>query len=518
MRTFEQTGSLTRRRLLGTAAGAFAMTALPGVGAFAQTPKRGGVLRYSCGHGATTDTLDPGLFDNDFLIGLDYMLHNHMAELTADGELVGEVAESWEASADAKEWVFRIRDGITFHNGATLTAEDVVASVNYHRGEDSSSAAGALVAQITDMRADGNTVVVQLEAGNADFPYIISDYHIPIIPSKDGKVVDPVDGVGCGPYKLVSFEPGISAVVTRNENYWKEGAGFFDEIRMQALIDPAARTNALLTGEIDLMNRVELKTVALLERNAGVNVYSIAGNQHYTFPMLTNIAPFDNAGVRLALKLLAPRQDMVDKILSGHGSVATDNPIGAGVPFSAGLDQRPYDPDQAKFHLNKAGFDSLKISLHAADAAFAGAVDAASLYREAALPAGVEIDVVREPNDGYWSDIWTKKPWCACYWGGRPTVDAMLSLAYVPGAAWNDTNWENARFVDLVRMGRAELDTAKRAEIYYEAQQLVSDDGGTVVPMFANYVYAAKSTLSHGDLASNWDMDGQKFSERWWFS
>ena len=125
--------SITRRTLLGTAAGVLAATGLPMGAAFAQTKKRGGVLRYGCGHGATTDTLDPGKFDNDFLIGLDYMLHNHIAELTADGELTGEVAESWEASADAKEWVFRIRQGIEFHNGATVTGEDVVASVNYHR-------------------------------------------------------------------------------------------------------------------------------------------------------------------------------------------------------------------------------------------------------------------------------------------------------------------------------------------------------------------------------------------------
>ncbi|MBR9852372.1 MAG: ABC transporter substrate-binding protein [Rhodobacteraceae bacterium] len=518
MSYLKQTTTLTRRSLLGTAAGAVAMSVLPGAGLKAQTPKRGGVLRYGCGHGATTDTLDLGLFDNDFTIALDYMLHNHIAELTADGDLVGEVAESWEAFSDAKEWVFRIRQGIEFHNGATVTAEDVVASVNYHRGEDSSSAAGALVKQITDIRAEGNNVIVQLTAGNADFPYILSDYHIPIIPSKDGKVVDAADGVGCGPYKLASFEPGVSAKVTRHENYWKSNAAFFDEIHMQALIDPTARTNSLLTGEIDLMNRAELKTVALLERNPNVVVSSISGGQHYTFPMLTNIAPFDNPHVRMALKLLAPRQDMVDKILSGHGSVGSDNPIGAAVPFAADLPQRPYDPDEAKFHLKQAGLETLGVSLHAADAAFSGAVDAATLYREAALPAGIDITVVREPNDGYWSDVWTQKPWCACYWGGRPTVDAMLSLAYVPGAAWNDTNWVNERFVELVTAGRAELDPGKRAEIYYEAQQLVSDDGGTVVPMFANYVYAASKKLAHGKLAANWDMDGQKFSERWWFA
>ncbi|MDJ0683914.1 MAG: ABC transporter substrate-binding protein [Alphaproteobacteria bacterium] len=512
----------SRRGFLGgAAAGGAALAGLPALGSQAQaaTPKKGGHLRVGIGHGSTTDSLDPGTFENDFTIGLGYTIHNHLAEINADGDLVGEIAESWEASDDASVWTFKLRSGVEFHNGKSVTAEDVIASVNHHRGEDTTSAVAALLAPITDIKADGSDrIVVELEAGNADFPFNIADYHVPIVPVKDGKA-DVFSGIGCGPYTLSRVDFGVRADFERNPNYWKSDRAHFDSIERLTIADASARTNALVTGQIDLMDRVDLKTAALLKRNQAINIDSVAGAQHYTFPMLTNMAPFDNPDVRMALKLAVNRQELVDKILLGYGSIGNDHPIGRSVPFAANdLPQRAYDPDQAKFHVQKSGVGTLKVALSAADAAFAGAVDAAVLYQESAKAAGIEIEVVREPNDGYWSNVWTKKPFCACYWGGRPTVDAMLSLAYVPGAAWNDTNWENDRFVELITAGRAELDQAKRAELYFEAQSLLRDDGGTVVPMYANYVFASSDKLQHGPLAANWDMDGHKYGERWWFA
>ena len=98
-------------------------------------------MRFGVGHGSTTDSLDPATYENNFTIALDYMLHNHLTEVDADGNLVPGLAENWEASDDAMQWVFEIRQGVEFHNGKTLDAEDVVASVNHQRGEDSKSAA-----------------------------------------------------------------------------------------------------------------------------------------------------------------------------------------------------------------------------------------------------------------------------------------------------------------------------------------------------------------------------------------
>ena len=175
-----------------------------------------------------------------------------------------------------------------------------------------------------------------------------------------------------------------------------------------------------------------------------------------------------------------------------------------------------YDPDKAKFYADKAG-GNIKVQLSAADAAFPGAVDTGVLYRESAAKAGIDIEGIREPNDGYWSNVWMKKAWSACYWGGRPTEDWMFSTAYMGGADWNDTFWKHDRFDSLLVQARAETDQSKRRSMYFEMQQIVSDEGGVVVPMFANYVIAMSDKVKHGTLAGNWDMDGQRFMERWWF-
>ena len=140
------------------------------------------------------------------------------------------------------------------------------------------------------------------------------------------------------------------------------------------------------------------------------------------------------------------------------------------------------------------------------------------LYKEHAAKAGIDINVVREPNDGYWSNVWMQKPWCMCYWSGRPTEDWMFSTAYAEDANWNDSFWTHDHFNTLLKAGRSELDEAKRREIYFEMQQIVRDEGGVVVPMFANYLYAMSTKVQHGELAANWDLDGLKGMERWWFA
>ena len=142
-------------------------------------------MRMGKGHGQTADSLDPGTHENGFMLALVQGYNNYLTEVAGDGSLVGQLAESWDASADAATWTFKLRKGVTYHNGREIAAEDVVASINHHRGEESQSAAKPIVAPITGIKADGkHTVVFSLEAGNADFPFIVSDYHLPIMPSE----------------------------------------------------------------------------------------------------------------------------------------------------------------------------------------------------------------------------------------------------------------------------------------------------------------------------------------------
>ncbi|WP_324751638.1 ABC transporter substrate-binding protein [Roseovarius sp. Pro17] len=511
-------GRLDRRGFLKTtAAGAIAAT-LPMGGAMAATPKKGGNLRVGKGHGATSDTLNPGTWDHGFMIAQSYAKDGHLTEVLADGSVGPLVAESWEASEDAKTWRFKIREGMTFHSGKDVTAEDVAASIRFHRGEGSTSAAGPIVAPIQEISVEGNTVIFTLDGGNADFPFILTDYHLPILPA-DGDSIDWKSGDGCGSYKLKSFKPGVSSMLERNENHWRDDVAWFDTIEMLVLTDQNARTTALVSGDVDTVDKLDLKTIGLLSRNSDLVISSIAGTQHFTFAMSANQAPYDDNNVRLAMKYAINREELVEKILFGYGSVGNDVPIGQNQQFyNTELEQKTYDPDKAKFYLKEAGLDKLEVSLSASDAAFAGAVDAATLYQNSAKDAGIDLTVVREPNDGYWSDVWMKKPFSAVYWGGRPVQDQMFTTAYTCGAEWNDGFWCNEHFDELLVKARAELDQDKRKEQYFELQEIVSTQGAIIIPMFANYVFATQKKIGMPEtVASNWDMDGERWAERWWF-
>jgi peptide/nickel transport system substrate-binding protein len=517
-------GQIDRRTfIMGATAAGLALPAAMSMAdqAMAASPKSGGDFRMGMGHGSTTDSLDPGTYENGMMTHIGNSWGGHLTEVGQDGQLRPDLCESYE-SADAKTWVFKIRKGVEFHNGKTLEPSDVVASLNYHRGDDSKSAIKGNLAAVDDIRIDGDNVVVELNGANADFPFIVSDYHAVIMPAVDGKV-DPTSGIGTGAYILENFEPGVRFIGRKNPNYWKSGAGHFDTVEILSIIDPSARQAALMSGQVHAIDRIDPKTVALMARNPGINILEITGTLHYTMPMRLDVAPFDNYDLRMAMKLSIKRQEMVDKILLGHGALGNDHPISTANRYHASnLPQREFDADKAAFHYKKSGHSGT-IQLSASDAAFAGAVDAAVLAAASAKEAGIDIEVVREPKDGYWSNVWNKKGWCMCYWGGRPTEDWMFSSAYVDTTEWNDTAWKGTdaanRFNAIVKNARAELDETKRAAMYAEAQTLIHDDGGSIVPMFANYIMGISKKVAHSDqVAPNWEMDGHKATERWWMA
>jgi peptide/nickel transport system substrate-binding protein len=518
-------GRISRREFLARASALGISATLAGSllsgTALAATPKRGGRLRVAMTGGGTSDVMDPAQTLDSYMINVSMgQLRNCLTEISGEGKLIGELAQSWEASPDARTWSFNLRTGVEFHNGKTMDSEDVIHSVNHHRNEESKSAAKGLVEAITDIKADGkNAVVFTLSGGNADFPYIMSDYHLVIVPAgTTGQEFE--KGIGTGGYALQEWEPGVRTLAKRNPNYWKEGAAWFDEVETLQIADVAARTNALRTGQVDVMAQCDLKTVHLLKKVQGMKVLQTNGTKHMTLPMDCRKAPFDNNDVRLALKHAIDREVWLKTILRGYGVLGNDHPIGeANQYYAAGIPQRTYDIDKAKFHLKKAGMSKLTVNLHTAETAFAGAIDGAVLFREQAAPAGIDIEVVREPDDGYWSNVWMKKPWTASYWGGRPTEDWMFSQVYSEGANWNETFWSNERFNKLLVQGRAELDDGKRREIYAEMQRICRDDGGAVIPLFSAYVQAHSSKVQMpAKVAANWELDGHRQSERWWFA
>ena len=483
-------------------------------------PKKGGRFRVAVTEGKVSDSLNPETTTNQSQIFLAHTIRNYLTEIGPNNDLIPELAVSWEANSDATQWNFKLRKGVEFHNGKTMDADDVVASINLHRGEETKSAAKVLLDAVAEIKADGkDAVTFKLKGGNADFPQVMTDYHLTIQPSdgEGGSIWQ--GGMGTGAYVVNNFEPGVRAFLTRSPNYWKEGRGHFDELEVLPITDPNARQTALMTGELDAMDGVQLNTAHLLERHDETELDNVTSWAHITFPVHTDISPFDSNDVRLALKYAIDREELVSKILHGYGSVGNDQPISSSIQFYAELPQRTYDPDKARFHLKKAGLDKLQVSLSTSDAVGPGMVDSAILYKERAAKAGLDIEVVREPSQGYYSDVWLKKPFCMVFWGGRPTADVMFTTAYAAGADWNESHFKHERFNKLLTEARAELDTAKRAEMYREMQIILKDEGGTVIPMFRNHVFARRSNVQHGpDLSGNWQLDGNRAAERWWFA
>jgi peptide/nickel transport system substrate-binding protein len=481
--------------------------------------KKGGTMRAAIGQGGTTDSLDPATWGGNFYTTeLSGCTGNMLAEVDQANNVVPALAESFEPSDGAKTWAFKLKKDVTFHNGKTMTAADVVATYNYHRDENSKSAQKALLSSIADIKADGNdTVIFTLKAGNSDFPANTTGYALAIFPSKDG-AIDWSTG-GTGAFVTKKFEPGVVFHATRNPNYWNSNEPNFDEVELRVVNDVTARTNALLAGDVEYIDRVDLKTIEVLKSNPDIEIDNVTGFSQLLLTLMTNTAPFDNVNVRLALKYAIDRDELMQKILFGYGTVGNDVPFAPSMKYATSPEPtHSYDPDKAREYLKEAGLKTLKIDLSTSEAAFAGATDAALLIQQQAKKAGIDINVITEPADSYWDNVWMKKPAMMSYWGGRSTIDGLATLGYSADAAWNDTFWKHTRFNELLVAARSETDEGKRAGMYAEMQQLLHDDGGQIVLMFNNYVTAHSKKVTHGKLNSNLDHDGTFMWRRWSFA
>lgn len=517
-----RTGGITKRDFIrySMVAGLTATTAtgLWSTKAKAQ-PKSGGTFRWGVHDGNTSDSHDPGTYLTRVMIFLAHTHRSYLTMIMGDGSLGPDLADSWEASADASEWTFKITDGASFHSGKKLTADDVIASLNHHRGDQTTSAAKALLADVTDITKDGDyTVVVKLSGGNADFPWLMTDYHLAICPAKEDGSIDWESGDGSGPYKIDNGDFGVQFSLSRHDGWHREGA-YFDKVEIITLNDPNARQAALVTGDVDAVSLIELKTMALLQRNPNIKIHNIPSAGAITMPMHCDTAPFDNPDVRNALKYSIDRDEVILKIAYDAATKGNDFHHSPAQPYyPEGLEQNSYDPDKAKSLLKKAGAEGLTVNLSVADSVYAGAVDMAVLYSQQAKASGININVVREPNDGYYSDVWLKKPFCLVSWGARPTPDVMYTLAYKDDAAWNESRWKNPRFNELLLQAKAELNEDLRKEMYKEMAVLARDDGGTIIPFFNNFVYANSTKVGTPEqLAASWENDGARAASRWWF-
>ena len=494
--------NLNRRsalKLLGGATLAATIQVLPSF-SLAAEPKRGGTLKIGVSGGSTSDSLDPATYLDSHMYVVGFALGNNLVEIGPDRKPIPELAESWHGSNGGKHWEFKLRKGVTFHNGKPLTVADVVYSLNRHIGKDSKSAAKGFLNGVSSIHAEGDRIIIDHENGDADIPTIMGDFHLQIIPEGH---TDWTTFVGTGPYILEEFEPGVGFKASRNPNYWKENRAWVDSVELVNITDATARTGALLSSVIDVIDRVDSKTVKRLQ---GLNLYNLVeglGGRYETTVMDVRNSPFNDVDVRLALKYAINRQEIVDKIFQGFATLGNDHPIPPTDPYyHSELPQRAYDTDKAAWHLKRSGLDGLTLDLSAADAAFPRAVDVAVLMKESARTAGIEINIQQEPNDGYWSNVWMKKPYVMSNWTTRPTPGMMFSVAFACGAPWAEAYWCNDQFEDLMTAGKTETDFARRKQIYWDMQEIVHNDGGNCVFAFPSdldaYDRSVQGTASDG--------------------
>ena len=396
-----------------------------------------------------------------------------------------ELAESIE-SQDAKVWTIKLRKGVTFHDGKSLTAKDVVFSLKRHLDPAVGSKVNAIAKQFADVKAvDDATVEITLAAPNADLPTILGLHHFMIV--ADG-TSDFSKGNGTGPFKLREFQPGMRAVVERNENYWKENGPYLDSFESFAIADETARRNALLSGDIGLAANLNPRSVRALENDPAAQLFVSKLGTYTNLNIRLDAAPGDKAGVIEGFKYLVNRETIQKSVMRGLAELANDHPIPSWNPyFNAELKQREFDPERAKSLFQKAGVMGQEIHVTASEAATAS-LDYAAVVQQAAGQIGLNMVIDRVPSDGYWSNHWIKD---AAHFGNinaRPTPDILFSLLYQSEAAWNESGYKSPKFDSMLLEARGLLDEAKRKEIYGEMQAMIHNDAGTIIPVFQSNV------------------------------
>lgn len=481
----------SRRDILGWMMAAGATAAFGGAvfsgaaQAQATTPKRGGKLTFGeVVHGAD-DSLDPLLVSSSTDFHRMRMFYSSLTRLNGRLEATPEIAEEFMPNADATEWTFKLKRGVEFHDGKTLTADDVIYSMNRHLGPDSASRAKALVADVARWeKVNDHEVKAVLKSPNADLPIVLGTFHFKIVQNGATDFAKPI---GSGPFRVAEFVPGVRARGTAFENYWGDGP-YIDEIENFGISDPVARVNAFLAGDVDAVQNVPPSAIETVAGTAGKEILITESGSFISVCARRDMAPGNNLDFVLTLKYLMDRERLLRGTLKGNGTLGNDQPINkAYADYFDGLPQRMLDPDKAKFHFEKSGIGSTEIPLIASEVA-PGTLDQALFLQREAEKIGMKIAVQRVATDGYWSAVWLQAPVCIASWNMRPTANIMMTLAYKSDANWNDSKWVNPQFDDMLIRARSITDPAARKQIYADMQTLIHEDAGTVIPVHRNFV------------------------------
>jgi peptide/nickel transport system substrate-binding protein len=454
--------------------------------------KSGGNLRVGATGGGAKDTIDAHLPTADPDIMRCWNLYEPLAVRPPSfGPLEMMVAESIEAEhGKTDSWIVKLRPGIEFHNGKTVTADDVVFSLNriLNAKDPKVGAASIGYVDIKNVKKISKSQVrIPLKFANAGFLDDIGQYFNAIVPIG----YNPAKPVGTGAFMYESFTPGQQSVFKKFPNYWQHGKPYADQLTIIDFTDDTARVNALLGGQVDAIDNLPTGQIAQVQGSSSLKVLISHTGQWQPFTMRIDQAPFNDVRVRQAMRLIVNRPQMVEQVLSGQGRIANDMYSPFDPAYDSSLPQRAQDIDQAKSLLKSAGHAGLSVQLVTAPV-FQGVVQAAQVFAQQASAAGVKVSLRKLDTGTFYGPNYLKWTFAQDFWATREYLP-QVAQGSLPSSPFNETHWGAGAFEKLINQARAELDATKRTAILREAEKMEYDQGGYIIPYFSNQIDAYSS-------------------------
>ena len=474
-------------------------------------PVEGGILRF--GTDSEPTGFDPHTVSEEASLRVINQLYETLVSTNADMTFYGELAESWEIPDDVT-YIFYLRQGVKFHSGREMTAEDVVYSFNRVLGRTEAGDIGALGSSasyyggIASVEAtDTYTVKFTLEAPNAAFLNALSNNYGAIV---DKDVIDEngdlmrADG-GTGPFQLVDWLPDNYVELAKFEDYWEADRVQLGGITYYLIGDESARLAALRTGEIDIAN-LSSTNVTAAEAEENLSVLGYQTNDYIAVGCNLSTPALQDKNVRQAMSYALDRQALINIVYNGQAAVSSMVPPAMGhwsLDVST-MDLYQYDVDKAKALMEAAGYsDSNRLTLTLA----AGLMDS---LRQAAVVieqqlSQIYIDVeITNLESGEYVDIWGKMSTPEAGFdlmvvndGAGTDPNRSISFFFGTGASANVFGFSNERVDELCALGLATTDEAQREEYYNEAQEICIDDC-TKLCIASPMKYFVTSTSVHG--------------------